>query len=425
MRVRDLLFAEGLGAYWYDDQAAIRAGARQEGFRYEGTPLTPGFRTIRGPARALSIGLQLEDGFVAWGDAMTVQYAGAGGREPPFDPAAARDFVERELAPRLRGSEVGSFREAPVAPPAAGGQGSPAVPRALQYGLSQATLAAVAHARRVTRAEVICEEWRLPVVAERVPLFAQSGDERHLNAEKMILKRVDVLPHGLINNREKFGRRGERFAEYAAWVARRVREIGDVDYVPVLHFDLYGTAGVEFEGDVEAIGACLARIESSLQPYRVRIETPFDFGSQRAQIDGFLRLRAVLGRLGSRIELVADEWCDTLEDVRAFARERAAHLLQVKMPDMGSLADSVEAVLECQRQGIGAYLGGSCAETDLSARAAAHVALATRPAMVLAKPGMGVDEGLAIVGNEMSRTVAELRARSGQSQSGGFQTISA
>jgi hypothetical protein len=38
---------------------------------------------------------------------------------------------------------------------------------------------------------------------------------------------------------------------------------------------------------------------------------------------------------------------------------------------------------------------------------------------------MGVDEGLAIVGNEMSRTVAELRARSGQSQSGGFQTISA
>jgi methylaspartate ammonia-lyase len=413
VRIRELLFAEGLGAYWYDDQAAIRAGARQEGFRYEGTPVTAGFRTIRGPARALSIGLLLEDGFVAWGDAMTVQYAGAGGREPPFDPAAARDFVERELAPRLRGTVAGSFREANAA--LAGSHGTTAaVPRALQYGVSQASLAAVAHARRVTRAEVICEEWGLPVLAERVPLFAQSGDERHVNAEKMILKRVDVLPHGLINNREKFGHRGERFAEYASWVARRVREIGDTDYVPVLHFDLYGTAGVEFEGDVEQIGACLARVESSLQPYRLRIETPFDFGSQRAQIDGFLRLRAVLERLGSRIELVADEWCDTLADVRAFARERAAHLLQVKMPDMGSLADSVEAVLECQRQGIGAYLGGSCAETDLSARAAAHVALATRPAMVLAKPGMGVDEGLAIVGNEMSRAVAELRARGGR-----------
>jgi methylaspartate ammonia-lyase len=33
------------------------------------------------------------------------------------------------------------------------------------------------------------------------------------------------------------------------------------------------------------------------------------------------------------------------------------------------------------------------------------VALATGADVVLAKPGMGVDEGLSIVGNEMARTL--------------------
>ena len=43
----------------------------------------------------------------------------------------------------------------------------------------------------------------------------------------------------------------------------------------------------------------------------------------------------------------------------------------------------------------------------------AHVAMACGADQVLAKPGMGVDEGLMIVGNEMARTaaLAQRRAR--------------
>jgi methylaspartate ammonia-lyase len=409
VRIRGLLTADALGAYWYDDQAAVRAGAVHDGFDYAGSPRTPGFERIRMPARALSVGLVLDDGHVAWGDAMTVQYSGAGGREPPFDPTLARAVLASEVAPRVAGLELDGFRAdcARVFSSDTTALRSPA----LRYGLSQGLLAAHAHAARTTMAEVLCADYGLPVVPEPVPLFAQSGDDRHANIDKMILKRVGVLPHGLINNREKLGPRGATFAEYARWVAKRVRALGDRDYVPVLHFDLYGTAGLEFDGDVEAIADFLARLGESLAPFRVRIETPFDFGSHAAQLDGFARLRAALARLGSAVELVADEWCDTLDDVRAFANSGAAHLVQIKMPDVGSLADSAAAVLECRRAGIEAYLGGSCAETDVSARAAVHVALATRPAMLLAKPGMGVDEGLTIVGNEQSRALAELRAR--------------
>lgn len=61
----------------------------------------------------------------------------------------------------------------------------------------------------------------------------------------MILKAVDVLPHGLINSREKFGASGGTFREFVKWVAKRTREIGEPGYHPVLHFDVYGWIGFE------------------------------------------------------------------------------------------------------------------------------------------------------------------------------------
>jgi len=111
--------------------------------------------------------------------------------------------------------------------------------------------------------------------------------------------------------------------------------------------------------------------------------------------------------------LVADEWANTLEDIQAFVEAGAADMIQIKMPDLGSVHNSIEAVLACQAGGVGAFLGGSCAETDLSARVAVHVALATRPDIIMAKPGMGVDEGVSLVQNEMARTLAWIQAQGG------------
>ncbi len=101
----------------------------------------------------------------------------------------------------------------------------------------------------------------------------------------------------------------------------------------------------------------------------------------------------------------------TLEDIRAFVEAKAADMVQVKMPDLGSVHNAVEAVLACKAGGVGAFLGGSCVETDISARVSVHVALATRPEMMLAKPGMGVDEAVMLVHNEMARTLAYIQAR--------------
>ena len=79
---------------------------------------------------------------------------------------------------------------------------------------------------------------------------------------------------------------------------------------------------------------------------------------------------------------------------------------QIKTPDLGGINNSIEAVLYCRENGMGAYLGGTCNENNRSAEVCAHVAMATHPKQYLAKPGMGVDEGYMIVFNEMSRILA-------------------
>jgi len=406
MLIKDVLLADGFGAFYYDDQAAIAADAVHDGFTYGGTPLTAGFSAVRMPARSLGIGFALDDGSVAWGDMMTVQYSGAGGREPVFDPAAARALVRDSLQGLLIGAPVEGFRA--NCKRLFDGR---SLPRAVRYGLSQALLQAAAHSRRITPTELICSEYGLPVQARAVPLLAQSGDARHDNTDKMILKRIDAIPHGLINSAAKFGARGEVFLDYVAWVAQRVRELGDAGYRPTLHFDLYGTAGRAFDNDMHRIADLLAQAQQRAGTLRLHIETPFILAGRAQQIDGFVELKALLERMGSPVRLVADEWCDSLEDVREFASRQAAHLVQIKMPDLGSLGECIEAVLAAKAAGVGAYLGGSCAETDLSARFAAHIGVATQVDLLLAKPGMGVDEGITIVGNEQARLIATLQSR--------------
>ena len=132
---------------------------------------------------------------------------------------------------------------------------------------------------------------------------------------------------------------------------------------------------------------------------------------QGEQIELFRKLRETLRKNGTKIGVIADEWCNTLEDVRLFTDEKAADVLQIKTPDLGGINNTIEAVLYCKRHGMGAALGGTANETDQSARICTHIGLACRPDFMLSKPGLGVDEALMIQRNEMHRTLALLKAK--------------
>ncbi|WP_036320898.1 methylaspartate ammonia-lyase [Microbispora sp. ATCC PTA-5024] len=412
MRIVSVLTRPVRTGFFADDQAAIRAGAEHDGFAYSGVPVTPGFSAIRQAGEALSVLLLLEDGSVAHGDCAAVQYSGAGGRDPLFGAEEAARVVEEHLAPMLVGAELGSFRELAGRIDACRTASGP-LHTAVRYGVTQALLDAVALSRRLTMAEVVRDEYATGVDLEPVPMFAQTGDDRYANAEKMILKRVDVLPHGLINNVDaKLGRRGELLEGYLRWLVARIAALRpDAAYVPRLHVDTYGTVGLAFGGDVEAVAGYLARLGEIAGPHELVVEHPIDAGGREAQIEAYVRLRSALRRTGAQVKIAVDEWCNTLEDIEMFVDHGAADVIHVKTPDLGGIGDTVEALLLVRDRGLMAYCGGTCNETDRSAQVTAHVAMACGASQVLAKPGMGVDEGLMIVGNEMARGAAIAAAR--------------
>ena len=71
-------------------------------------------------------------------------------------------------------------------------------------------------------ADAVRDEWGLDGPLRRVPVFAQTGEERRAGVDKMILKRVDSLPHGLINAPALVGEDGAALAGYVRWVRDRV-----------------------------------------------------------------------------------------------------------------------------------------------------------------------------------------------------------
>ncbi len=405
MRIEDVLLVAQLGSFPNDDQEAIRAGAARDGHLYEGPPLTPGYHRIRQASQSLGVILVLEDGSLAAGDGVSVQYAGAGGREPVLDAGAAAAAHGPTLREAFAGREAGSFRESSERLERL------ELPAAVSYGVSQALLTAAVASARLTIAEVVAREYETGAPLRPVPLFAQCGEDRHNGVDRMILRRVDALPQGLINNVALVGAAGEELERYVAWIRDRILACrDDPDYRPTLHLDCYGTVGQVF-GTLERCAGYLARLGEVAAPFPLRIEQPVHAGSRAEQIAVLAELRERLRAAGSDVGLVADEWCNTLADVEAFVAGGAADMLQVKLPDVGGLDSSIRALLACKAAGVAAYCGGSCTETEASARIAAGVAIGVDADLLLARPGMGVDEAVMVTGNEMRRTLALIAAR--------------
>ncbi len=413
MKIVNVVAAKGRTGFYFDDQRAIKANAAHDGFAYVGEPITPGFSAVRQAGEAVSVLLVLEDGQVAWGDCAAVQYSGAGGRDPLF---LAEDFIpviEAQIKPRLVGQELDSFRRLAEDIDSLKDTQGKLIHTALRYGVTQAILDAVAKANKQLMCEVIASEYNTTVSDKEIPIFTQSGDDRYLNADKMIIKGAQVLPHALINNVEgKLGANGEKLIDYVIWLRNRILALRTSDaYQPVLHIDVYGTIGLAFNNDTDAMANYLGKLEAAALPFKLRIEGPMDVEERDGQIAALAALTARLRERNIGVEIVADEWCNTYEDIKLFADQRAGDMLQIKTPDLGGINNIIESVLYCKQKGVGAYQGGTCNETDRSAQVCVHIAMATQPAQMLAKPGMGVDEGFMIVYNEMQRILALRAAR--------------
>ncbi len=409
MKIIDVICAQGKTGFFFDDQKAIKAGAGHDGAFYEGQPMTEGFTAVRQSGESISVLFVLENGAIAHGDCAAVQYSGAGGRDPLF---LAKDFIpviEQEIAPLYKGKDITTFRAmADVVDKAVSPTTGKIYHTAIRYGVTQACLDAVAKSKCKLMAQVVANEYGTAISDTIIPIFSQSGDDRYMNADKMIMKGANVLPHALFNHvEEKVGWKGEKIRDYIEWLRNRIIKFKPYEaYNPIIHIDVYGTLGIVFNNDFEKIATYIGELEEVAKPFHLRVEGPVDMGEKMAQFDGLRIIRECMERNGSKAEIVADEWCNTFEDIRDFCTHKAGHMAQIKTPDLGGINNSIEAVIYCKEHGMGAYLGGTCNETNRSAEVCAHIAMATSPVQYLAKPGMGVDEGYMIIFNEMQRILA-------------------
>lgn len=413
MKIKDVIISKSYTGFFFDDQQAIKKGAINDGFLYVGDPIIKGFTSIRQKGEAISLQLVLENGMIGYGDCAAVQYSGTGGRDPLFLADDYIPFIEKNIKPKLIGESVDTFKTLAEKYDKMKVDGK-RLHTAIRYGLTQAFLSATAVSQGKTMAEVVRDEYKIEeTVYEAVPIFTQSGDDRYDNVDKMILKEADVLPHALINNVEtKLGKQGELLVRYVDWLRNRIQKHKpNPDYSPVLHIDVYGVIGIAFNNDIEQIVSYLMKLEKVAYPLRIRIEGPVDAGNKEETIYYLKTIREKLEEKKSKLEIVADEWCNTLEDIIDFANEKAGHMLQIKTPDLGGVNNVIEAILYCNKTNIGSYCGGTCNETNISAEVSTNIAVACMATQCLAKPGMGVDAGYMIVKNEMNRILARANRR--------------
>ena len=406
MRIESLHASAGIGGYYWRDQEAIARGAPRDGFLYQGSPSTPGFESIIQVSSTVLLTAIADDGRELHGDCATVNHAFRSGRQ---GLPVAQDLIalaEGPLQQWVAGCDLDQFRPLAAQLDVMDLHGKP-LHMALRYGLSQVLLQAVAAHRRITMAEVLADEFGLKLARHPAPLLGSCGGNWHENVDKAILRKLPYFPQTAMVRLDQL----DALPEYAGWISERIKKIGAASFTPTLHYDLHGLLSLRVGHDIKAAVAYLLEVERACDGRPVLFEDPLDAGNKSDQIALMGELKAALRRSGSGIRLIADEWCNTRQDVADFVARNCCDLIQIKMPDLGGVDNTVQACMTCTAGGIGIYLGGSCNETDISARVSSHIALVVEPTEFLAKPGLGVDEGVMIASNEMTRAIRSYAPR--------------
>ena len=157
MKISQASVIEGVGGDFWKDRQAIRAGAIEDGYTYEGRPITPGFKSIIQPSEAICIMLILEDGQIAYGDGTSVAYSNLSGRDPVLFAKEYIPIVEKEVLSKLVGKDLYSFKELSEEFDNFLVDGNK-LHTGIRYGITQAILDSVAKAKKITMAEVIANK---------------------------------------------------------------------------------------------------------------------------------------------------------------------------------------------------------------------------------------------------------------------------
>ena len=405
MKISRILTVKNLSAYYYEDVSALHANPTAEDERWFATGGSPGFKALREPAEVVSLGIEV-NGQVFWGDVVGVSYAGKAGRRGVFRAQDGIREIVQTLQPWLLEQTFVDFRSTCQSLKEFNQKLAEPLHVATLYGISQALL--LAFAAEKAPYKTIADLWQLPFTnLEPLPIQGSCGNNFHGGTDKMLVHRLAALPHSQVDNiPDQVGADGGIFLQRSRWLKERILKFDHKNYCPVIHLDVHGAFGKIFNLDVAEIAKFLLKVETVLLPYQLRIESPL-LGSSREEHLGLIsKLDEELRKLGSKTVLAIDEWANTYDDIKYFVDNGFSGMIHIKMPDLGIVAEVIDAVLYCKKNSVKVLLGGSCIETEISSKIGTHIAMITRPDFVLARPGMGIDEAIMLTHNEMHRVAA-------------------
>lgn len=385
------------GSYYFEDLATIRQHRLSMAARYHTPSVGQSYPFVRTPASALSFGLVLSDGQVAWGDITAVSFAGKSGRDPLQSVSQTEHWLASEFSQWIQGQNPRSWLENEKQFLDA----FSAQPAFVRYGVSQALAQAASLVRRQPAWRMFAEELTVPMSQlKAVPLQGSSGADFGAAVDRMLARRVPFLPQGQFEDlTEQIGEGGARLL---GWVADFKRRCERFHYVPTLTLDFHGALDEVFGRDIQRIAGFLDQLVQTAHPHPLHVESALMGADFSEFVQRMVELRSSVKTPAPALRLMADEWANSVDDMRALVAAGAVNGVHIKMPDTGTLWESVQAVRLLQQEAAFVLLGGSCNETMHSARLSTHLALVLRPDALLVKPGMGFDEACAMIEAEMA-----------------------
>jgi methylaspartate ammonia-lyase len=403
MKIGNVLAAPGAAAWYSTDLEAVRRGARTDkiGLIFQDPPVSAGFTSVRQPAQAVCVMIVLDNGHIAYGDCVATTFPGQNDKDRQVSSHQIVALVEHEIAPLLIGCDAAAFRENDdmlVEKSSVTRTIGPAV----LYGLSQALLSAAAIARQCPMANILASDWSTEISRELRPLNLQTGPDWARGIDKIILRRGASIHTRNPHNPRMFA----ALPEALGYINERLKKLAPSDYRPMVHMGLYGLPGTIFNFDEEKICDHLRELERIIAPYTLLASDVVEMKTRDLQIENLAGLRSRLKDAGSKVALMAETFCLTVDDHIAFKQAGAVDYQKIRPLDVGSFGSmmNIAAIRKAKVQrNPKFYLAGSATETDISARARAHLGMAIGADLVLAGPGMGVDEAHSIMSNEMGR----------------------
>lgn len=381
--------------------------------------------TLAGNGRfQLTVGIQLSDGQRFWADCIDASAASRTGETAVFDLSQARSVVQQVVQPLWQGQPAKAFRplaqlltgatesftyqRTHLATPqtAPGGlsrrslitgfmaeEAQPSEPQqeavtierplhpALQYGLTTALFQAAASINRLTMAELIVAEYGLPKVDTAVPLLIPLNDGSIQTAQPILTSHVAALGYTTSkhNHKATLGANAARLQQHIRQVAAWLPTLNDV-FNPVLQLNLNGGFGTLFENNIGKILGALYGLERAAQPYRLQVQNPVWLESRDAQRDYLKQLKNYLALRQMKLQLVADAWVDSVDDVKLLSDPELCHMVHIDLPRLGNLEWGITAVLHALAHKQQVLLSGE------NAPLTSHIGLATRPTLLSGSP---------------------------------------